>query len=107
MCLDINPEQLSGLPRFKGELQLTNHSAGGYSSETYQKRWNRKNELLADAAEKASVAADLLGGRPYPQDRLDKAWTLVMGLQFHGNLPRTQDPKAFGVLSNGAESGLN
>ncbi|HSP62893.1 MAG TPA: glycoside hydrolase family 38 C-terminal domain-containing protein, partial [Pyrinomonadaceae bacterium] len=95
MFLDIKLEQLSGLPRFKGELQLTNHSAGGYSSETFQKRWNRKNELLADAAEKASVAAAWLGGRPYPQDRLNKAWTLVMGGQFHDTLPGTQTPKAF------------
>jgi alpha-mannosidase len=95
MFLDIKPEQISGLPRFKGELQLTNHSAGSYSSETMQKRWNRKNELLADAAEKASVAAAWLGGRPYPQDRLNKAWTLVMGGQFHDTLPGTQTPKAF------------
>jgi alpha-mannosidase len=95
MFLDIKPEQLSGLPRFKGELQLTNHSAGSYSSETFQKRWNRKNELLADAAEKASVAAAWLGGRPYPLDRLNKAWTLVMGGQFHDILPGTATPKAF------------
>ncbi len=95
MFLDIRPEQLAGLPRFKGELQLTNHSAGSYSSETFQKRWNRKNELLADAAEKASVAAAWLGGRPYPQDRLNKAWTLVMGGQFHDILPGTATPKAF------------
>ena len=95
MFLDIKPEQLSGLPRFKGELQLTNHSAGSYSSETFQKRWNRKNELLADAAEKASVAAAWLGGRPYPQDRLNQAWTLVMGGQFHDILPGTATPKAF------------
>ena len=95
MFLDIKPEQLAGLPRFKGELQLTNHSAGSYSSETFQKRWNRKNELLADAAEKASVAAAWLGGRPYPQDRLNKAWTLVMGGQFHDILPGTATPKAF------------
>jgi alpha-mannosidase len=95
MFLDIKPDQIAGLPRFKGELQLTNHSAGSYSSETFQKRWNRKNELLADAAEKASVAAAWLGGRPYPQDRLNKAWTLVMGAQFHDTLPGTQTPKAF------------
>ncbi len=95
MFLDIKPEQLSGLPRFKGELQLTNHSAGSYSSETFQKRWNRKNELLADAAEKASIAAAWLGGRPYPQDRLNNAWTLVMGGQFHDILPGTATPKAF------------
>jgi alpha-mannosidase len=55
----------------------------------------RKNELLADAAEKASVAAAWLGGRPYPLERLNNAWTLVMGGQFHDILPGTATPKAF------------
>src|SRR5437016_9155313 len=54
-----------------------------------------KNELLADAAEKASVAAEWLGGRPYPLARLNAAWTLVMGGQFHDILPGTATPKAF------------
>ncbi|HEV8384174.1 MAG TPA: glycoside hydrolase family 38 C-terminal domain-containing protein, partial [Candidatus Acidoferrales bacterium] len=92
---DITPAQTARLPRFKGELQLTNHSAGSYSSETYQKRWNRKNELLADAAERASIAAAWLGGRKYPLERLNNAWTLVMGGQFHDILPGTATPKAF------------
>jgi alpha-mannosidase len=95
MFLDIRPEQISRLPKYKGDLELTNHSAGSITSETYQKRWNRKNELLADAAEKASVAAVWLGGRPYPQRRLNDAWTLVMGGQFHDILPGTATPKAF------------
>jgi alpha-mannosidase len=83
------------LPRYKGDLELINHSAGSLTSEAYQKRWMRKNELLADAAEKASVAADWLGGRPYPLERLNNAWTLVMGGQFHDILPGTATPKAF------------
>jgi alpha-mannosidase len=83
------------LPRYKGDLELINHSAGSITSETYQKRWMRKNELLADAAEKASVAAAWLGGRTYPQERLNNAWTLVMGGQFHDILPGTATPKAF------------
>jgi len=83
------------LPRYKGDLELINHSAGSLSSEAYQKRWMRKNELLADAAEKASVAAMWLGGRAYPQKRLNDAWTLVMGGQFHDILPGTATPKAF------------
>src|SRR2546423_4016116 len=83
------------LPRYKGDLELINHSAGSLTSEAYQKRWMRKNELLADAAEKASVAADWLGGRPYPRERLNNAWTLVMGGQFHDLLPGTATPKAF------------
>src|SRR5437016_3604946 len=83
------------LPRYKGDLELINHSAGSITSQAYQKRWMRKNELLADAAEKASVAAAWLGGRPYPLERLNSAWTLVMGGQFHDLLPGTATPKAF------------
>jgi alpha-mannosidase len=95
MFRDITPEQASRLPRYSGDLLLTNHSAGSITSETYQKRWNRKNELLADAAERASVAAAWLGGRTYPLERLNNAWTLVMGAQFHDILPGTATPKAF------------
>src|SRR5438270_485554 len=95
MFLDIRPEQTARLPRYSGDLLLTDHSAGSTSSETYQKRWNRKNELLADAAERASVAAAWLGGRDYPRERLNNAWTLVMGGQFHDILPGTATPRAF------------
>src|SRR6202162_2297680 len=83
------------MPRYKGDLELINHSAGSLTSEAYQKRWIRKNELLADAAEMASAAAAWLGGRTYPQQRLNAAWTLVMGGQFHDILPGTATPKAF------------
>jgi len=83
------------LPRYKGDLELINHSAGSLTSQAYQKRWMRKNELLADAAEKASVAAAFLGARTYPLERLNNAWTLVMGGQFHDLLPGTATPKAF------------
>jgi len=74
---------------------LTDHSAGSITSQAYQKRWNRNNELLADAAEKASVGAAWLGSRVYPQERLNNAWTLVMGGQFHDILPGTSTPEAF------------
>jgi alpha-mannosidase len=83
------------LPRYKGDLELINHSAGSITSEAYQKRWMRKNELLADASEKASITAAWLGGPPYPKERLNNAWTLVMGGQFHDLLPGTATPKAF------------
>ena len=66
MFLNIKPEQWARLPRYKGDLELINHSAGSITSQAYVKRWNRHSELLADAAEKASVAAAWLGGRPYP-----------------------------------------
>jgi len=95
MFLNIRPEYIKSLPRYEGDLLLTDHSAGSITSQAYQKRWNRKNELLADAAEKASIGAAWLGSRAYPQERLNNAWTLVMGGQFHDILPGTATPKAF------------
>ena len=95
MFRDIKPEQASRLPRYRGDLELIEHSAGSLTSQAYVKRWNRKNELLAEAAEAASVAAEWLGGRPYPLERMDNAWTLVMGSQFHDIIPGTSTPKAY------------
>ena len=83
MFLDISPETRAKLPRYKGDLELTNHSAGSITSQAYMKRWNRRYEVLADDAERASIAADWLGGRAYPRRKLNDAWTLVMGGQFH------------------------
>ena len=95
MFLDIPAGLTARLPRYKGEFLLTGHSAGSITSQAYQKRWNRHNELLADAAERASVGAAWLGARAYPLQRLNDAWTLVMGGQFHDILPGTATPKAF------------
>jgi alpha-mannosidase len=95
MFLDITPSQAAGLPRYTGEMELTNHSAGSLTSQAYQKRWLRKEELLADAAEKASIAAEWLGARPYPLQRLNDAWTLVMGGHFHDLAAGTATPKAY------------
>ncbi len=95
MFLDIKPDMTSRMPRYKGDLELINHSAGSLTSEAYHKRWNRKNEILADAAEKASVAAQWLGGRPYPRERLNDAWTLVMGGHFHDTGAGTATPRAY------------
>ncbi len=125
MFLNISKAEAAGLPRYTGEMELTNHSAGSLTSQAYQKRWLRKEELLADAAEKASVTAELLGMRPYPLARLNDAWTLVMGGHFHDIAAGTATPKAYefawnddviamnqfaGVLSDATEAvsaGLN
>lgn len=95
MFLNITPAEESRLPAYTGEMELTNHSAGSLTSQAYQKRWLRKEELLADAAEKSSVAAAWLGGPAYPLDRLNKAWMLVMGGQFHDLAAGTATPKAY------------
>jgi alpha-mannosidase len=41
------------------------------------------NEQLADAAERASVAAEYVSGTPYPRERLREAWTRFLYHQFH------------------------
>ncbi|MFZ0816513.1 MAG: glycoside hydrolase family 38 C-terminal domain-containing protein, partial [Candidatus Sulfotelmatobacter sp.] len=95
MFLDIMPAQAAELPRYTGEMELTNHSAGSLTSQAYQKRWLRNEELLADAAEKASLTAEWLGARPYPLERLNDAWTLMMGGHFHDLAAGTATPKAY------------
>ena len=100
MFLDISPAQYAHLPRYKGELELTNHSAGSLTSESYHKRWNRQNEVLGQAAEEASLAAAWLGGRPYPLRRINRAWRLVMGGQFHDTMAGTATPKSYNYAWN-------
>jgi alpha-mannosidase len=95
MFLDITPAEAKGLPRYTGEMELTNHSAGSLTSQAYQKRWLRQEELLAEAAEEASVAAEWLGARKYPLQRLNDAWTLVMGGHFHDIAAGTATPKSY------------
>ncbi len=100
MFLDIKPDMQTKMPTYQGDLELINHSAGSLTSQAYHKRWNRKNELLADAAEKASVAAAWMGGRPYPQKQMNDAWTLVMGGQFHDTGAGTATPRAYEFAQN-------
>lgn len=95
MFLNITPQEEQRLPEYTGEMELTNHSAGSLTSQAYQKRWLRKEELLADAAEKSSIAASWIGGREYPLQRLNDAWTLVMGGQFHDLAAGTATPRAY------------
>jgi alpha-mannosidase len=104
---DIKPEQKAKLPTYSGDLLLTNHSAGSLTSKAYNKRWNRKNELLADAAERASVAALWLGGAPYPATKLYRAWDLVLGSQMHDMLPGTTIPPALRNTWNDEVLALN
>ena len=95
MFNDIKPEMESRMPRYQGDLELINHSAGSLTSQAYHKRWVIKNELLADAAEKASIAAEWMGGRTYPQQRLNDAWTLELGGHFHDTAAGTATPRTY------------
>jgi alpha-mannosidase len=95
MFNDINPAMASRLPLYQGDLELINHSAGSLTSQAYHKRWILKNELLADAAEKASIAAAWMGGRTYPQQRINDAWMLELAGHFHDTGAGTATPRAY------------
>jgi len=107
MFNDITPEMTSRMPQYRGDLELINHSAGSLTSEAYHKRWIIKGELLADAAEKASIAASWMGGRSYPQQRLNNAWTLMMGGHFHDTAAGTATPRAYEFAWNDDIIALN
>ncbi|MGH9412533.1 MAG: alpha-mannosidase [Terriglobales bacterium] len=94
MFLDMKNMDLSKLPRYTGDLELINHSAGSLTSEAAHKRWNRENEILAHAAEEASVGAQLLGQK-YPQQRLTHAWRLLLAGQFHDLMAGTAEASAY------------
>jgi alpha-mannosidase len=107
MFRDITDVQKANLPRYKGDLLLTEHSAGSITSQAYMKRWNRLNETLAEAAEKASVAAHLLCAAPYPREKINRAWQLVLGAQMHDILPGTSVPKAYEFSWNDEAIAMN
>jgi hypothetical protein len=87
-----SPERLQ---RYRGEFLLTSHGTGCYTSQAAMKRFNRKNERLADDAEKAIVAGWWLGGASYPRERLREAWTRMLWHQFHDDLTGTSIPEAY------------
>ncbi len=97
---DITPGMRKKLPTYSGDLLLIEHSAGSMTSQSFMKRANRKNEALSKSAEQASVIADWMGGAAYPTEKLNNAWELVLGSQFHDILPGTSTVKAYDYAWN-------
>ena len=82
------------------ELPMRTHGVGCYTSKTWMKYWNRRNELTGDAAERSAVAADWLKTQTYPYKSLTDAWHRVIWHQFHDDLPGTCLPRAYGYSHN-------
>jgi alpha-mannosidase len=107
LCTQLTADQLGKLPQYNGELLMTTHGVGCYTSQCAIKRWNRKNELLADASERASVMADWFGGSKYPHDQLNSAWTRFLWHQFHDDITGTSIPEAYKFSWNDELLSLN
>ncbi len=71
-----------------GELYLEYHR-GTYTSQAYNKRMNRKLELLYREAEWLNVWGSLLGNNwsAYPQEALNDGWKIILRNQFHDIIP--------------------
>jgi len=90
----ITDEQTKKFPTWNKDLLLVKHSTGVLTSQAYTKKLNRKAELLANASERAVVAAHQFYGLAYPYGVLNEAWGLVLRNQYHDMLPGTSIPKA-------------
>jgi alpha-mannosidase len=75
------------LPTWNGELYFELHR-GTYTTQSRNKRGNRKSEfLLHDVEFLATLAGQLDASYRYPADTLTKAWQLVCLNQFHDIIP--------------------
>ena len=88
---DKHPE----LPVFDGELPMDVHGNGCYTSQAAMKLYNRQNEHLGDAAERAAVMADWLGAARYPAADMTQNWQRFIWHQFHDDLTGTSIPRAY------------
>lgn len=83
------------LPVWKSELLMDVHATGCYTSQAAMKLFNRRNELLADAAERSAVIADWAGTSSYPKEFLTDAWKRFIWHQFHDDITGTSIPRAY------------
>ena len=77
------------------ELPMRTHGVGAYTSRTMLKLWNRRNELLADAAEKSAALGQWLGVQQYPQQTIGDAWVKNIWQAHHDGITGTSIPKAY------------
>ena len=75
------------LPVIADDLQ--HHAQGCYTAHAGIKRWNRRAEQGLMTAERLAAMRWSVQGHPYPQQRLQEAWKLVLYNQFHDILAGT------------------
>ena len=97
---DLSSEDRAKLPIHRGDLLLPTHGTGCWTVQGVLKKWNRRCELLAEAAERAALAADWLGGQDYPAAELRQEWTRFLWHQMHDDLTGTSSPEAYRFTSN-------
>ncbi|HET6822085.1 MAG TPA: alpha-mannosidase [Anaerolineales bacterium] len=74
------------MPTWNGELYLEYHR-GTYTTQSRNKRANRKSEFLLHDAEFIATYASLITNYEYPITHFQNAWRLVCLNQFHDIIP--------------------
>ena len=82
--LEKNKSELK-IPTWDGELYFQYHR-GVQTTQSEEKKGNRKNEVLVLEAEKLA-SIDTLFGATYPQQNFDTVWKDILFNQFHDILP--------------------
>lgn len=82
----VENEIADNLPVWNGEFYLEYHR-GTYTSQSRNKRSNRKSEFLLHDAEFLAAWAALSTDYTYPQEDINQAWELICLNQFHDILP--------------------
>ncbi len=90
-----------------GEMYFENHR-GTYTSWARVKEYNRKNEILAEKAEKTAALGNWLGVLPNAGNaEVSKAWDKILVNQFHDILPGSSIPYQYQVTYNNQELAKN
>lgn len=95
------------LPVFNGELLMDVHGTGTYTSQAAMKLFNRRNELLSTAAERAAVMADFQGLASYPKALFTENHRRYILHQFHDDVTGTSIPRAYEFSWNDELIALN
>lgn len=92
---DLTDEERERLPVHRGDLLLPTHGTGCLTSQSILKRWNRRCEVLATAAETAALAATWLGAEDVPHEEIGVEWRRFLWHQMHDDLTGTSSPEAY------------
>ena len=91
----LDSADLGRLPTWSNELVMSTHGVGSYVSRAFSKRCNRRNEEIADMAERAAVTASTLFDKPYPKKEIDLGWKRTIAHTFHDDITGTSVQRVY------------
>lgn len=92
---ELSDDILRKLPTYNNELVMSTHGVGSYVSRAFSKRMNRRNEEIADMAERAGVMAMTLADAEYPKQEIEKGWKRTIAHTFHDDITGTSVQRVY------------